>query len=146
MFKLIFDGAIQAGQLAEKAAGYLHGYIPGEWNVRKLADPELFEGITEEEYERQDPKIVREDSPVALDLTSNFIQATFLNLQTLASGKLTLNQEPTTVVDPALSTLNNAKQHLDAKIPEGAPDKPNIPKVERPVVEMPKMPPSPSEG
>ncbi|SLI26728.1 Uncharacterised protein [Mycobacteroides abscessus subsp. bolletii] len=145
MFDKIFAGAIQAGKLAEQTATYLEKYIPGDWDIRKNADPELFDALYAEPNTeipddpdrfkghpvKQDPKIVTEASPIALDIT-RFLETTFQNLQTLAQGKQTNNQDPTTVINPASNTVNEAAKHLKAD-----PDNPTKP--EQPPVDQVKQ-------
>ncbi|WP_100482790.1 hypothetical protein [Mycobacteroides abscessus] len=151
MFKNIFDGALQAGQLAQTAAGYLDNYIPGDWDIRKNADPELFEGIPDEPSRfkghpvNQDPKIVSEASPIGLDL-AGFLQTTFGNFQTLAQGEQTTNQEPTTVTDPAAATLKAAEAHLKSSLDDlQTPEKPEVDQPDRPTAPTPTNPKAQNE-
>lgn len=72
-FKNIFDSRGVA-QNAEDAARVVNERIPGARPEREGVDPELFDGIPEA---ARDPKIVREVSPGALNIMSNFVKPLF---------------------------------------------------------------------
>ncbi|MER7110590.1 hypothetical protein [Streptomyces sp. NPDC000229] len=75
-FKSIFGSTGSQATSAEESAQKLNEKIPGARPERKGVDPELYDGIPEV---ARDPKIVRETSPEALDILSNFITPLFKN-------------------------------------------------------------------
>jgi hypothetical protein len=135
LFDNIFKGAAAEALLAERAANYLHGFIPGEWSIRKYADPELFEGIPDTP---QDPKIVTEESSVGLSIAQSFLAASFSNYQDFAGEQKASDQSPDTTSNVAFDTVTEASKHLHAEAKK--PDTPERPDPGKPDVPTPPKP------
>ncbi|MEU9982091.1 hypothetical protein [Streptomyces sp. NPDC050856] len=83
-FKNIFDGNGSEAASAEESARKVNENIPAARPERKGLDQELYDGIPEAV---RDPKIVRETSPEALSVMSNFIAPLFKDTAAAASAQ-----------------------------------------------------------
>lgn len=125
-FKNIFgNGRNEAGS-AEESARNLHGRVPGARPEWEGVDPELLEGIPEVE---RDPKLVRETSPEALEILTNFVTPLFGNTRTAAAEQQDASEDPESTAGMASSAKDQAFTKVRVEVEEE--DEPRISAEER---------------
>lgn len=112
-FKNIFDNGENEARSAEESARAAYEKIPGFRPEREGIDPELVEGIPEVE---RDPKIIRETSPEALNIMSNFIAPMFKNTQTAAASQREASEDPESTTAMASSAKDEAFTKVEVEI------------------------------
>ncbi|MFH8289308.1 hypothetical protein [Streptomyces sp. NPDC018059] len=128
-FQNIFDSGGSEARSAEESARKARENIPGAWPEREGVDPELYDGIPEA---ARDPKIVRETSPEALDIMSNFIAPMFKNTQTAAAKQREASENPASTSGMASATKDEAFKKVQVEIKDE--DQPKISDKDRPKV------------
>ncbi|GGU61528.1 hypothetical protein [Streptomyces lavendofoliae] len=112
-FKNIFDSSGSEAKSAEESARKVNEKIPGARPEREGVDPELYDGIPEA---ARDPKIVRETSPEALNIMSNFITPLFKNTQTAAAKQREASENPESTSGMASSIRDEVSKRVEAEI------------------------------
>ena len=125
-FKNIFgNGGNEAGS-AEESARNLHDRVPGARPEWEGVDPELLDGIPEVQ---RDPKLVRETSPEALEILTNFVTPLFGNTRTVATEQRDASENPESTTGMASSAKDQAFTKVRVRVEEE--DEPRISAEER---------------
>ncbi|MFV0131673.1 hypothetical protein ACLGI4_28960 [Streptomyces sp. HMX112] len=112
-FKNIFDSSGNEAKSAEESARKVSEKIPGARPEREGVDPDLYDGIP---VAARDPKIVRETSPEALNIMSNFITPLFKNAQMAAVKQREASEDPESTSGMASSIKDEASKRVEAEI------------------------------
>lgn len=127
-FNNIFDNGRGRAKSAEDSAKKVHEKIPGDRPEREGVDPELYDGIPDVP---RDPKIIRETSPEALSIMSNFITPMFQSTQTAADEQKNASNNPASTSSMASSAKDETAKNMKAEIKDEDRPKVDDPNLEK---------------